>query len=268
MRVTIPKASSILVGAVPKKCYSNEFRQKMSLISKNFWSKQSLEYRKSFGRKVSAVMKEYYSHNPKKPLTEKTKRLIRLHCKGKGRRLGHIVTEETRQKIRNKLMGHSVSDETRRKLHLKNSGKTYPKDKYPNLGWRGIRPNQIFPEKDTILEKTIQNRLNDLHIQFSKHKNIENFVQCDIFIEPNIVIFVDGCYWHACPICFPNRTKLTNQQTSCMLRDIVVNEFFNKLGDKYIVFRFYEHDIESKLEECINKIIGIGKLPTYHMTNL
>lgn len=39
---------------------------------------------------------------------------------------GHIVTEETRQKLSRHFMGHSVSEETREKLRIANLGKISP----------------------------------------------------------------------------------------------------------------------------------------------
>jgi hypothetical protein len=40
-----------------------------------------------------------------------------------GQRMGHIVTQETRDKISNKLMGHTHSEETRKKIGLAGKGK-------------------------------------------------------------------------------------------------------------------------------------------------
>ncbi len=51
-------------------------------------------------------------------------------------------------------------------------------------------------------EKLIQKGLTKLGIEFKKHrymKEIKHAYQCDIFIEPNIVIEIDGEYWHNRP---------------------------------------------------------------------
>ncbi|MEK6881472.1 MAG: hypothetical protein AABY22_17755, partial [Nanoarchaeota archaeon] len=137
-----------------------------------------------------------------------------LH-KGNKYRLGQKQTEVTKEKIRKKLFQRA---------------KTF---------------------KDTSIEIKIHDCLNKLGILYQKHTVIENFVICDIFIEPNTVIFVDGCYFHACPICYPDRTKLNSTQNKQIIRDTLVNQFFSNL-DKYKIFRFWEHEINKN--EMLEKI--------------
>ena len=54
-----------------------------------------------------------------------------------------------------------------------------------------------MPLKDTKPERILQKLLKTKKIPFIKHKPILG--QPDIFIKPNICIFVDGDYWHANP---------------------------------------------------------------------
>lgn len=56
--------------------------------------------------------------------------------------------------------------------------------------------------------------------------------QPDIFIEPNICLFIDGCYWHKCPTCgFGNGRE----------RDMFVTGELQKQG--YVVIRLWEHEV-------------------------
>lgn len=51
-------------------------------------------------------------------------------------------------------------------------------------------------------EKLIQKELKKRKIKFKKHrymKEIKHAYQCDIFIEPKLVIEIDGEYWHSRP---------------------------------------------------------------------
>ena len=61
----------------------------------------------------------------------------------------------------------------------------------------------VFKKKDTIIEIKIQNFLEELKIEYFKHKyikEIEHGYQCDIFIPSlNLVIECDGTYWHSYP---------------------------------------------------------------------
>lgn len=64
------------------------------------------------------------------------------------------------------------------------------------------RAKQITPTKDTKIEIKIQNFLEQLGIDYLKHKhiNINHSYQCDIFIPSmNLVIECDGVYWHSYP---------------------------------------------------------------------
>lgn len=58
------------------------------------------------------------------------------------------------------------------------------------------RPFRKIPFHDTKPELIVQAALRELGVQFRTHAPITG--QPDIFIEPNICIFVDGCYWHKC----------------------------------------------------------------------
>jgi DNA mismatch endonuclease, patch repair protein len=98
------------------------------------------------------------------------------------------------------------------------------------------RLSQIIPSKDTSIEIKLQKILKKNKILFQKHKSI--FGQPDIFIQPNICIFADGCYWHKYP-------KGTN-------RDKKVNEYLKQNG--YIVLRFWEHEINNDIERCFQII--------------
>ena len=149
-------------------------------------------------------------YNPKywlgKKRSEETKKKISEANKGK---LSNVkgkhwkVSEKGRINIGKAKIGHITSKETRIKLSKVHMGKKYPKELYPNLGWRKTRKNQILPKKDTTIEIKIQKFLEQLGIEYFTHKyiNIEHSYQCDIFIPSmNLVIECDGNYWHSYPI--------------------------------------------------------------------
>src|SRR3989338_897415 len=92
------------------------------------------------------------------------------------------------------------------------------------------RINQKLPLKDTIIEKRIQKILDTNNIRYETHKAILG--QPDIFIEPNTCIFIDGCYWHGCPIHYPNSKHKNN--------DDLINEL--KKGGYHII-RMWEHNL-------------------------
>jgi len=89
---------------------------------------------------------------------------------------------------------------------------------------RHINQEIKYPFSDTSIEKRLQEGLNKCGVLYEKQKTIEG--RPDIFINPNICIFADGDYWH----------NLTGSQ------------------DGYKVLRFWEREINSDLDKCINII--------------
>jgi len=81
-------------------------------------------------------------------------------------------------------------------------------------------------------------------------KNIKG--RPDIFIEPNIVIFSDGCWWHGCEKCY-NRNKFNIRQLKSKIRDIFI--IAKLIENDYKVLRFWEHDINNNFEEVLDEII-------------
>ena len=85
-----------------------------------------------------------------------------------------------------------------------------------------------------------------MNVKFSKHKPIKIICQADAFVEPNIVLFADGDYWHSNPIFYPK--PVTEAQTKNLQRDTIENEKLIKEG--YIVIRFWEFDLINNKDNC------------------
>ena len=79
-----------------------------------------------------------------------------------------------------------------------------------------------------------------------------------VFPRHRIAIFVDGCFWHKCPVCFvrpeTNRKFWENKIGGNIKRDKVVNEKLDREG--YTVIRFWEHEIRNDLNGCYLRIRG------------
>lgn len=108
------------------------------------------------------------------------------------------------------------------------------------------RLKQILPKKDTNAEIILFNMLSELNVKFIKHKAIKAICQADAFIEPNIVLFVDGDYWHCNPKFYPEPKTLA--QIKNTKRDRIANDKLIKEG--YIVIRFWEFDLVNNKENC------------------
>ena len=119
---------------------------------------------------------------------------------------------------------------------------------------RKARLKQIFPKKDTLPERIFEEGLQKHKIEYKKHPSFYPICQPDFFIEPNLVIFVDGDYWHANPSYIAKRRqkKLTNAQLRNMKRDLIQNKKLREKGFK--VLRFWEMDIKKDVQACLNTL--------------
>lgn len=77
-----------------------------------------------------------------------------------------------------------------------------------------------------------------------------------VFPGSRLAIFVDGCFWHACPIHgrIPesNISYWKNKIFKNATRDILINKQLEALG--WQTLRYWEHSIPSELESIVAEI--------------
>jgi len=77
-----------------------------------------------------------------------------------------------------------------------------------------------------------------------------------VFAIPCIAVFVDGCFWHACPkhsnMPANNRAFWKKKLTANRTRDGVVNETLRQAG--WRVVRVWEHDLAKSPQRCVKRI--------------
>jgi DNA mismatch endonuclease (patch repair protein) len=78
-----------------------------------------------------------------------------------------------------------------------------------------------------------------------------------VFPKKKIAIFIDGCFWHKCPICFvkpKTRTEFWMKKIeSNVKRDKIVKETLEKEG--WIVLRFWEHEVKKSTDAVLTRIL-------------
>lgn len=203
--------------------------------------------------KISASLKGKNHPNYGKHLSEKTR--IKIGNKSRGRK----HTQITKDKIRESHTGKKLSQEHRDKIS-KNNGKYWIGRTHTDLSkskMKKSRQNQSLPIRDTKPEKMMQLALSLEGISFETHKKILG--QPDIFILPNICIFIDGDFWHANPDTYkPNHVMIgTRKASDIWARDIKINHELNKMG--FEVIRIWEHDIIYNINTYSKNIINLIK---------
>ena len=234
---------------------------------------------KKTGRKLSEEHKKKLTFKGRKH-TKKSKKKISLA--GMGRKL----TEKAKKAIGLAQKGKKLSEETKQK-RLVTMKKRYPDGKFPGMpghvpwhkGKTGVfsdeaiekirnrRATQVFPVKDTKIEKILQSMLKDNEIKYETHRmyvkrGLRIHGQPDIFIKPNICIESDGDYWHGWDYLngkkYDNFKKLNSEYfEKAIQRDKKNTRKLRENG--YKVRRFWEHEIKEDPEKCIQKIIKIIK---------
>lgn len=82
------------------------------------------------------------------------------------------------------------------------------------------------------------------------------------FTEARIAIFVDGCFWHACPRCFTmprhNRAFWARKIRANLRRDRFVRRALRRAGVR--VLRLWEHDVErysSRVQRLLSLLLSV-----------
>jgi G:T-mismatch repair DNA endonuclease (very short patch repair protein) len=196
----------------------------------------------------------------------RNKKLSELQSRLKGKTYKEIFGDEAQEIIKK----HSESMKGR-PSHLKNKTweEVYGKEQ-SNLMKRNIqlksresRKNQVFPVRDSVPEKLVQSYLTEHNIQFQKHvpfKVGDTYHQVDILLPNNIVIEVDGCFWHQCEQCEKNKGYHGyHGKTAQEVRD-KYNRIYSKIESLgYRVIRIWGHDIKVNNFSPLNEIF-IGDL--------
>jgi len=80
-----------------------------------------------------------------------------------------------------------------------------------------------------------------------------------VFVKKKIAIFIDGCFWHKCSVCFqePETRKefWMKKIQSNIDRDKKVNEQLKNEG--WTVIRIWEHEIKKEPEKAVTEIIAL-----------
>ena len=178
---------------------------------------------------------------------------------------GAIRSNEYRLKLSKALKGRIFSDDWKDKLRKNRKGKPRPgnpknfkhtdKTKKKLKEWYIMHPNKKF--SNTLIEQKtaaeLERRGFIRNEDFFQNFGIAGIKNVDFYLPKlNTVIECDGCLYHACKKC-----GFTKYYQDILQRDVKNTKQLKIAG--YYVFRFWEHEINSSVEDCLNKIKKLNK---------
>lgn len=77
-----------------------------------------------------------------------------------------------------------------------------------------------------------------------------------IFPSKKLVVFVDGCFWHKCPLCFKKPASNVEYWESKIAYNLEKDERINKeLAETgWNIIRLWEHEVNKNIDACLGKI--------------
>lgn len=113
------------------------------------------------------------------------------------------------------------------------------------------RRMRATPQRDTPTEIALRSALHRKGLRFRVHRPVDGVprVRPDIvFVSARVAVFVDGCFWHACPnhgtLPKENRTWWDEKLRSNVERDLRHNSALRDAG--WSVVRVWEHEDPSQ----------------------
>ncbi|MED5598862.1 very short patch repair endonuclease [Janthinobacterium sp. P210006] len=100
-------------------------------------------------------------------------------------------------------------------------------------------------------------------LRYRLHSRIEGIRPDIVFKTKRLAVFVDGCFWHGCPLHYVRpRSKLefwADKLRANTARDQV--QTLRLIENGWMVLRFWEHEIKSGLEQVVALVLNVYKNP-------
>lgn len=111
-------------------------------------------------------------------------------------------------------------------------------------------------QKDTAAELALRSALHGHGLRFRLHRRIEGVVVDVVFVTAKVAVFVDGCFWHGCPLhaTFPksNESYWLPKLAGNRERDLRQSEKLRSAG--WGVIRLWEHECLPTTGKTIGRI--------------
>lgn len=152
----------------------------------------------------------------------------------KGLQISHNKGKKFSKEIREKIsQNHFTKRMTLEEKHIH----------FRKIGAMGLLKQQtgFFTKPEKTFYLAISSLINDIKIK-------PEFFGLPDFMIDKIAIFVDGCFWHGCEQCYPNRDEMVKGLRKSYLhyKDKEIDSMLQNMG--YIIFRVWEHDVNDNIK--------------------
>ena len=184
-----------------------------------------------------------------------------------------INTKEYREKLSIAKLGEKNPNYGKIPNHVKNIHKNWMKrdpERYKKHQREAGKKAFLSCPRISKLELKFQKILKELHINFIPQFDFK-LGFADILIKPNLILFIDGDFWHGNPIRFEN---FSQKQMAQKIKDERQNIFLRLKG--YKVIRIWEWDLkdldDNQIRELILSIIkdkqGVDFIPVVEISKI
>lgn len=119
--------------------------------------------------------------------------------------------------------------------------------------------------KDTAPEMLLRRAAWSIGLRYRLHRRVGRVRPDLVFVGAKVAVFVDGCFWHRCPIhsVLPknNRPFWEKKLEQNVQRDLRNTRHLEEGGWK--VIRFWEHEIDESPQSCAVTIAKAVRHRTY-----
>ncbi len=130
-------------------------------------------------------------------------------------------------------------------------------DQLPDTFLNGLANRQ---RNGTSIELKIKTILDEENLNFEFQKPIFGSILDFFSLDLKVGIEVQGCFYHACPICYNSETILYTLQYERQVRDRKLKKVLSQHG--YLLLELWEHDINSRpnfIRSEILRVVGERK---------
>ena len=118
------------------------------------------------------------------------------------------------------------------------------------------RAMQAVASENTSPETLLRRALHKSGLRYRLHSRPENDLRCNadvVFRAARVCVFVDGCFWHGCPLHFllpkTHSAWWEEKIQDNRRRDVRQRDTLEHRG--WAVIRFWEHEVRGNLGHCV-----------------